>query len=82
MIAEFYPQLQPRLIQLQSYPNLSILEVNAANLVVMHQNIHDHHLLSRDALHLAAMQKCGCLNLVSQDGDFDHVPGLQRYALA
>lgn len=82
MIAEFYPQLQPRLLHLQSYPNLSVLEVNAADLVVMHQNIQDHHLLSRDALHLAAMQKCGCLNLVSQDGDFDHIPGLQRYTLA
>ena len=33
MIAEFYPQLQPRLLQLQSYPNLSVLEVNAADLL-------------------------------------------------
>lgn len=82
MITEFYPQLQPRLIQLQSYPNLSILDVTGADLVRMHQNIRDHNLLSRDALHLAAMQKCDCFHFVSQDGDFDHIPELQRYTLA
>lgn len=82
MIAEFYPQLQPRLLQLQAYPNPTLLDVTADDLIHMHQNISDYNLLSRDALHLAAMQKCGCLYFVSQDGDFDHIPGLQRYTLS
>ena len=33
------------------------------------------------ALHLAAMQKVGCLDLVSQDPDFDRIPLVRRYAL-
>lgn len=82
MIAELYPQLEPHRLQLQTYPNLFILDVTATDVAVMNRNIRDYSLLSRDALHLAAMQKCSCLDFVSQDSDFDHVPGVQRYRLA
>lgn len=81
MISEFYSQLAPRLTQLQNYPNLTILDVTSLDVVRMHRNISDCHLLSRDALHLSAMQKCNCLNLVSQDSDFDRIPHLQRFTL-
>lgn len=33
------------------------------------------------ALHLAAMQACGCSDLLSQDADFDRVPIVRRYTL-
>ena len=42
----------------------------------MRNNIRGHLLRPRDALHLAAMQKVGCLHLVSQDSDFDHIPAI------
>ena len=41
-----------------------------------------YHLRPRDALHLAAMQKCGCFDLLSHDPDFDRVPMISRYTLA
>ena len=40
-----------------------------------------YHLRPRDALHLAAMQKCGCFDLVSHDADLDRVPMVRRYTL-
>jgi predicted nucleic acid-binding protein len=82
MIAQFYPTIEPYLTQLRHFPNLTLLEITASYLEAMSQAILQHHLKPRDALHLAAMQKCGCFNLASQDNDFDHVPGIQRYTLA
>ena len=38
-------------------------------------------LRPRDALHLAAMQKCDCFDVVSQDSDLDRVPHIRRYVL-
>ncbi len=37
-------------------------------------------LLSNDALIVAVMQHHGLTNLASEDGDFDRVPGITRYA--
>lgn len=82
MIEEFYPQIAPHLAQLQSMPNLSLLEVTAADLQVMDDVMRRYHLRPRDALHLSAMQKCICFNLVRNDSDFDSVSGVQRYTLA
>ena len=45
----------------------------------MGENIGNYHILPRDALHLAAMQKCGCFDLVSHDADS---PWVRRYTLA
>jgi len=41
---------------------------------------HQHELLTGDALVVAAMRAQGLNNLASNDGDFDRVPGLTRYA--
>jgi predicted nucleic acid-binding protein len=81
IIAEFYPQVAQRLEQLQNYPNLHLVDVTASDLDMMHRLILQYHLRPRDGLHLAAMYQCGCLTIVSQDADFDHVPGIQRYTL-
>jgi predicted nucleic acid-binding protein len=47
----------------------------------MNQLIPQFDLRPRDALHVAAMNKCNCISLVSEDSDFDRVPHLQCYTL-
>jgi predicted nucleic acid-binding protein len=81
MIAEFYPRLAPYLQQLRTFPNLILVEVAPADLDVMDEAMLTYHLRPRDALHLAAMQKCENLDLVSHDPDFDRVPTVRRYTL-
>ena len=81
MIAEFYPQLAPHLAQLRDFPNLVLVEVTSLDLAAMDKVMRAYHLGPRDALHLAAMQKCDCFNLVSHDPAFDRVPTVVRYTL-
>lgn len=81
LIADYSPKITAQLQRLQIFPNLSLLDVTTSDLTQMNQLIQRHHLRPRDALHLAAMQKCDCFNLVSQDADFDHVSYLQRFTL-
>lgn len=82
VITEFYPQIDRLLNQLLLLPNLTVLDITSVDLIAMHRNCLAYRLLPRDALHLAAMQKVGCTNLVSLDSDFDSIPGIQRYVLA
>ena len=56
-------------------------QLSAAYLDAMDEAMLTFHLRPRDALHLAAMQKCECLDLVSHDPDFDRVPAVRRYTL-
>lgn len=81
MIEEFYPRLAPRMLQLRTFPNLILVEVAPADLDEMDEAMLTYHLRPRDALHLAAMQKCECLDLVSHDPDFDRVPAVRRFTL-
>jgi predicted nucleic acid-binding protein len=81
LISEFYPQLAPHLARLRTFPNVSLVEVTPPDLEVMDEGIRLYHLRPRDALHLAAMQKCGCFDLLSHDPAFDRVPTLRRYTL-
>ena len=81
MIAEFYPQVAPHLTRLRTFPNLSLIDITALDLESMDSAIQQYHLRPRDALHLAAMQKVKCFDLVSHDTDFDRVPMVRRYTL-
>ena len=81
MIEEFYPRVAPHMQQLRAFPNLILVEVAPADLDAMDEAMLTYHLRPRDALHLAAMQKCECLDLVSHDPDFDRVPTVRRHAL-
>lgn len=81
LIAEFSPEIELVLTQLQSFSNLTLLEFTRTDLIAMHKNMRRHHLRPRDALHLAAMQKVECSNIVNQDSDFERVPGIQHYTL-
>jgi predicted nucleic acid-binding protein len=79
LIATLYPHLSPTLDQLRHFPNLLWLDVTAADLAGMSHAMLNYHVRPRDALHLTAMQKCGCFDVVSQDADFDRIPVLRRY---
>lgn len=81
MIAQFYPDIAPKLLRLQEFPNLTLIDVTPADLLAMHENMGRFRLRPRDALHLAAMQKVNCPYLVSQDADLDRVPTITRYTL-
>jgi predicted nucleic acid-binding protein len=81
LIATYYPAVAVEVQRLQTLPNLVLLDLTAADINLMHQLAQQHRLRPRDALHLTAMHKCGCFNLVSQDSDFDHVPYVQRFTL-
>jgi predicted nucleic acid-binding protein len=81
MIAEFYPLLAPHLSQLCAFPNWFLVDMTASDLDAMDEAMRRYHLRPRDALHLAAMQKCGCLDLVSNDAGFGRVPQVRRYTL-
>ncbi len=81
MIAEFYPRLAPHMARLRVFPNLVLADLTPSDLEVMDEGMRLYHIRPRDALHLAAMQKCGCFDLVSHDADFDRVPMIQRYTL-
>jgi len=81
LIAEFYPALAPVLSHLRAFPNLSLVDVTSSDLVAMDEAMHLYHVRPRDALHMAAMQKCGCYDLVSHDADFDRVLVVRRYTL-
>ncbi|MCL7454328.1 MAG: type II toxin-antitoxin system VapC family toxin [Anaerolineae bacterium] len=81
MIAQFYSQMAPHMAHLRAFPNLFLVDVTSPDLAVMDKAMRQYHIRPRDALHLAAMQKCGCLNLVSHDSDFDRVPQVRRYTL-
>ena len=81
LTAELYPEIAPKLAQLQVYPNLVLISVTPADVTAMNQNVLAYRVRPRDALHLAAMQKVGCLHIWSEDADFDDVPGVVRYSL-
>lgn len=81
MIATYAPRIAPELQRLQTFPTLTLLDATSGDITRMHQFMVLHHLRPRDALHLAAMEKCRCFNLISQDADFDHVPSIQRFTL-
>ena len=81
MIAQFYPQIASHLARLRTFPSLFLVDVTSSDLTVMDEAMHLYHLRPRDALHLAAMAKCGCFDLVSHDPDFDRVPRVRRYTL-
>lgn len=82
MIYEFSASVDALLERVTAYRNLTIIPLVPIDLSAMRRNIQQFNLLPRDALHLAAMQKIGCFHLVSQDSDFDHIPGVTRYPLA
>lgn len=81
LIDELYPQIAPKIELLRQFTNLNLVDVTADDLDAMSQNILDYKLRPRDALHLAAMQKVKCFNLLSEDSDFTRVSNIQQFTL-
>ncbi len=81
MIEAFYPLVAPRLHQLRTFPNLVLVDVAPSDLDAMDEAMLTFHLRPRDGLHMAAMRKSECQDLVSHDPDFDQVPTVRRYTL-
>lgn len=63
-----------------SSSNMRILTISPAQIVTAAALSEQIGLLSNDALVVALMQAHGLTKLASNDGDFDRVPGLARYA--
>ena len=57
-----------------------VLSSNARHIPAATAISHQHGLLTNDALIVALMQESGMLHLASNDGDFDLVAGITRYA--
>lgn len=81
LIAAHYPPIAAELRRLQAFSHLTLLDVTAGDIGQMHRFMEQYQLRPRDALHLAAMGKSNCFNLVSLDADFDHVPFVHRFTL-
>jgi predicted nucleic acid-binding protein len=81
MLAEFASTVSSLLKRLRGYTNLTVLDVLVSDLDVMNEVMPQYRLRPRDALHYAAMQRVGCLNLASNDPDFDHIPMIKRYTV-
>ena len=82
LMAEFYPMLLPRLAELASFPNLVIESLGTRVWALAQQIMLRYALKPQDALHLATMKRIGCLDLASNDSDFDRVPDIRRYCTA
>ncbi len=81
MLTEFAPQVSDLLQQLRTYTSLTVLEVLPEDLNVLNSGMVRYHLRPRDAFHLAAMQRVNCLDLASNDSDFDRIPEVKRYSI-
>jgi predicted nucleic acid-binding protein len=79
MLAEFGPPVSSLLKRLRAFVNLTVLDVLVSDLDIMTEAMPQYFLRPRDALHYAAMHRVGCLNLASNDSDFDRIPVIKRY---
>lgn len=79
LIAEFAPIIKPHLALLQHFPNLTIIDVASTDLQIMMDAMIQYTIRPRDALHWAAMQRVGCVNLASNDQHFDQIPSIYRF---
>jgi uncharacterized protein len=82
MIATHYPEIAIQITRIQQLNNLLVLDITDDDVHQMNRLILQYNLRPRDALHLAAMQKVSCTNILSQDSDFDKVATVQRFTLS
>lgn len=62
-------------------PHLTLAEANRQTLSEAHHLIKHLNLKPRDAIHLATMHLHHEQIIVSEDPDFDHIPGIKRISL-
>ena len=70
------PELLAFLLVIQNYKGLRVVDVPASIGVSLFENITDHRLLPRDALHLAIMEHHGIIHIATSDKDFERIAGI------
>lgn len=79
MLTRFAPHVSRQLRGLGALPNLHLISVMPNDIDHMTEAMERYHLRPRDGLHLAAMERVGCFNLISHDAHFDVVPHIRRF---
>lgn len=65
-----------------SLPHLRLTEVQRETITEAHHFITHFDLKPRDAIHLAAMRLENEKEIISEDPDFDRIPGIKRISLS
>jgi len=59
-------------------PCTEILPVEGRDVRIMEKYLTKYNLKPSDAIHLATMEKAGVTNIVTEDKEFDRIPGIRR----
>jgi predicted nucleic acid-binding protein len=59
-------------------PVLQLIAVEPKDAQKAIDQVEKHSLAPRDAFHYAVMQRSGCIRMLSDDPDFDGLPGMDR----
>jgi len=59
-------------------PCTEILPIEGKDMRVMEKYLTKYNLKPSDAIHLATMEKAGVTNIVTEDQEFDRIPGIKR----
>ena len=75
---QFKHDIRPIVEEIYGMKNLEIKEVPAGIPLRALDFMEKHDLKPRDAFHLAIMEHFGVKEIVSDDADFDDIPGIKR----
>ena len=78
-IETYGPAIARALRQLVLLPHVHLVGVDPTDFPRMLENIENHRLLPRDALHIAVMQRLNITALASDDTDFDRVSTITQH---
>ncbi len=67
---------------MMSLPGLEIFELSRDHMRAAVENVETYGLKPRDAIHLASMSAGDIGMIVSEDADFDKVPGIKRLGIS
>ncbi|MEM1569961.1 MAG: type II toxin-antitoxin system VapC family toxin [Candidatus Bathyarchaeia archaeon] len=59
-------------------PLLDVIPIDYTDYNAMKKTMVNHGLKPSDALHVSSMTKAGIKQIVSEDGEFDKIPGIRR----
>lgn len=59
-------------------PLIEVIPMNYTDYDVMKKVIREYGLKPSDAIHIASMNKSGAQHIVSEDKEFDKIPGIKR----
>jgi len=80
LISETRPELMTFLFIIENYSGLKIISARSITGIKSIENIVNHDMLPRDALHLAIMNSCGLKHIATGDSDFKRIKELNIWA--